>query len=144
MAMFTDILIRNGVISKEQLTHADQVSRDQATSVGEALVSLGYATAEQVMRTIAEEHNLEFIDLNETSISPTVVELVPESVARENTILPLDEASDDALRVIVSDPLDLETFDKTAFHPQLSNRNRFGDSREHPGSDQPVLWPDRG
>ncbi|MCP4194079.1 MAG: Flp pilus assembly complex ATPase component [Planctomycetaceae bacterium] len=115
MAMFTDILIRNGVISKEQLTHADQVSRDQATTVGDALVSLGYAVAEQVMRAIAEEHNLEFIDLNETSISPNVVELVPESVARENTILPLDEVNEDALRVIVSDPLDLETFDKLRF-----------------------------
>jgi len=115
MAMFTDILIGNGAISKDQLSHADQVSRDQSSSVGDALVSLGYASAEQVMRAIAEEHNLEFIDLSETSISPTVVELVPESVARENTILPLDELEDDKLRVIVSDPLDLETFDKLRF-----------------------------
>ena len=46
MAMFTDILIGNGAISKDQLSHADQVSRDQSSSVGDALVSLGYASAE--------------------------------------------------------------------------------------------------
>ncbi len=115
MAKFTEILIRSGHISKEQLGHADQVARDQASSVAETLVSLGYAAPEQVMRAIAEEHNLEYIDLTETSISPAVVELIPESVARENTILPLDEVDDEVLRVIVSDPLDLETFDKLRF-----------------------------
>jgi type IV pilus assembly protein PilB len=112
---FTTILIRNGIISKEQLAHAAQVANNQNTWVGDALVNLGYATGEQVMRAVAQEHNLEYIDLSETQISASVVELVPESVARENTILPLDEIGDDALRVIVSDPYDLETFDKLRF-----------------------------
>jgi type IV pilus assembly protein PilB len=115
MASFTSILIRNRIISKEQLAHANQVATKQNIGVGDALVNLGYATGEQVMRAVAEEHNLEYIDLSETAISPSVVELVPESVARENGILPLDEVSDDALRVIVSDPYDLETFDKLRF-----------------------------
>jgi type IV pilus assembly protein PilB len=115
MAAFTTILIRNRVIGKEQLAHAEQVAAKQGIGVGDALVSLGYATGEQVIRAVAQEHNLEYIDLSETPISPSVVELVPESVARENTILPLDEINDDALRVIVSDPYDLETFDKLRF-----------------------------
>jgi type IV pilus assembly protein PilB len=115
MASFTTILIRNGVIGKEQLAHAEQVGNQKGIGVGDALVNLGYATGEQVMRAVAQEHNLEYIDLSETPISPSVVELVPESVARENTILPLDEIRDDALRVIVSDPYDLGTFDKLRF-----------------------------
>src|SRR4029079_8836088 len=40
-----------------------------------------------------------------------MVELVPESVARENAVLPMAE-EDGALKVIVSDPLDLDTFEK--------------------------------
>ncbi|MCA9169334.1 MAG: type II/IV secretion system protein, partial [Planctomycetales bacterium] len=115
MASFTTILIRNGIISKEQLGHAEQVAGKQGIWEGDALVSLGYATGEQVMRALAQEQNLEYIDLNETPISPAVVELVPESVARENTILPLDEVGDDALRVIASNPYDLGTFDKLRF-----------------------------
>jgi type IV pilus assembly protein PilB len=115
MDEFAKILIRNRTISKEQLVHADQVAKKQGVGVGDALVSLGYATSEQVMRAIAQQHNLEYIDLAEQPISPSVVELVPESVARENTILPLDELGDDVLRVIASDPYDLETFDKLRF-----------------------------
>ena len=67
------------------------------------------------MRAVAEEHGLDFIDLHEVAIPPSVVELVPESVARENAILPMAELDDGALRVIVSDPNDLDTFDKLRF-----------------------------
>ena len=59
MPAFTNILIRQGVISKEQLAHAEEVAREQAIGVGDALDSLGYASGEQVMRAVAEEHNLE-------------------------------------------------------------------------------------
>ena len=43
-----------------------------------------------------------------------VVELVPESVARENAVMPLAE-EDGALKVLVSDPFDFETFEKLQF-----------------------------
>ncbi len=66
------------------------------------------------MRTLAEEHGLDFVNLKEVVIPPSVVELVPESVARENAILPMSE-SDGVLKVIVSDPGDLDTFDKLRF-----------------------------
>jgi phosphomannomutase len=74
----------------------------------------GYATPDEAMRAIAKEHGLDFIDLNDVVIPPSVVELVPESVARENAILPMAE-DDGALKIIVSDPLDLDTFEKLRF-----------------------------
>ncbi|MCA9214855.1 MAG: type II/IV secretion system protein, partial [Planctomycetales bacterium] len=115
MEKFIQILIRKGVISKDQLADAQALANKQDLSISEALVRLGYCTGEQVIRATAQAHNLDYVNLEEISISPTVVELVPESVARENIILPLEEVGDDALRVIVSDPLDLETFDKLRF-----------------------------
>lgn len=114
MANFADILIRQRVISTEQLDEAQQVARESRTKVGDALVRLGYATGDEVMMAMAQEHGLDFVNLNEVVIPPAVVELVPESVARENCILPLSE-EDGALRVIVSDPLDLDTFEKLRF-----------------------------
>ena len=50
----------------------------------------------------------------EVKIPEEVIELVPESVARENAILPLSQ-EDDALKVIVSDPFDIETIEKLRF-----------------------------
>ena len=114
-AAFTEILIRQGVISPEQLADAQAMTRNEPEmQIPDCLVRLGYATGEEVMRAVAQEHGLDFISLDEVVIPPSVVELVPESVARENTVVPLAE-DDGTLKVIVCDPLDLETMDKLRF-----------------------------
>lgn len=114
MGDFTEILIRQGVISPNQLAEAQQMARGSGVKVGDALVRLGYATSEEVMRALAQEHGYDYVDLSEVVIPPSVVELVPESVARENAILPMNE-EDGALKVIISDPMDFETLDKLRF-----------------------------
>jgi len=114
MGDFTDILLRLGIISRDQLEEARKMARETGCKVGDALVRLGYATGDEVMRAIAEEHRLDFVDLDEVVIPPNVIELMPESVARENTVLPMAE-DDGTLRVIASDPLDLDTFEKLRF-----------------------------
>jgi len=114
MADYREILTRRGVVSPDQLNEAESYGKEQRVSVAEALIGLGYATDEDVMRAQAEQHGLDFINLDDTPIPPHIVELLPESVARENKILPLAE-EDDVLRVLASDPLDLETFDKLRF-----------------------------
>jgi len=114
MGDFPDILIRNGTISPDQLNEAEQMSRDQEASIADCLVRLGYATGEEVMKAMAEFHGLEYVDLDEHKIPDEIIELVPESVARENAILPVSE-EDDALKVIVNDPFDIETIEKLRF-----------------------------
>ena len=111
---FTEILIQRGMISPEQLAEARSLANQTKQKVGDSLARLGYASAEDVMRAMAEQHGLEYVDLSDQVIPPSVIELVPESVARENVILPLAEEGT-ALKVVVSDPLDLDTFDKLRF-----------------------------
>ena len=111
---YTEILIRQGVISPEQLAEAQQMPAESGIKLADALTRLGYATSEDVMRAMAEQHGLDYVNLSEVVIPPSVVELVPESVARENVAIPLAE-SDGKLTVIVSDPMDYETFEKLRF-----------------------------
>ncbi len=111
---FTDILIQRGTISSDQLNEADQMAREQDLNIADCLVKLGYATGEEVMHAMAEYHNMAYVDLNNTSIAEEVIELVPESVARENAAIPLVE-DDGALRVAISDPFDIETIEKLRF-----------------------------
>jgi type IV pilus assembly protein PilB len=111
---YTEILVRRGVISSDQLREAKQVCQESGAKLHETIVKLGYASWDDVMRTMAEAFNLEYIDLREVQIPESVIELVPESVARENSILPMSE-DDGALRVIVSDPNDLDTTEKLRF-----------------------------
>jgi len=119
MANFAEILIRKRVISQDQLAEAKKLSKESRKSVAEELIRLGYASGDEVMRAMAQEHGLDFVNLNEVVIPPSVVELVPESVARENAVLPLAE-EDGTLKVIMSDPNDYPTLEKLQF---ILNRN---------------------
>ncbi len=118
-ADFTEILIRKRVISPEQLAEAKRLAKESGKKVADELVRLGYASGDDVMRALAQEHGLDFVNLKEVVIPPSVVELVPESVARENAILPMSE-EEGSLRVIMSDPLDYDTREKLRF---ILNRN---------------------
>ena len=111
---YTDLLLRRGVISLDQLSEAERMARDNNKKVAECLIKLYYATGEEVMRAMAEHHKLDYVDLSEVSIPENIIELVPESVARENGILPMSD-DEDSLVVIMSDPLDIETIEKLRF-----------------------------
>ncbi len=111
---YIDILIRKGAISPDQAREAENMARQSGDRVTDAMVRLGYVTGEEVMRAVAQEHGHEYIDLTEVAIPPQVVELVPESVARENIIMPMAE-DNGSLLVLVSDPQDFETLEKLRF-----------------------------
>jgi len=114
MADLGDYLIKKGILGPEQLQESETVATSRKLKLQDAVVQLGYATGEQVIRVLAELHDYEYFDLDNVPIPPAVVELVPESVARENSVIPFSE-EDGKLKIVVSDPLDFETFDKLKF-----------------------------
>ncbi len=111
---YTEILLRRGIISPEQLAEAQQMASEHGRDVGDCLVQLEYATNEDVVRALAQQHGMDYVDLSAVTIPEHIIELVPEAVARENSVIPLSE-EDDTLTVILSDPLDLETIEKLRF-----------------------------
>lgn len=111
---FTTILLQERIVSKEQLAEAEDLAKRANLPLQEALIRLGYASGEEICRVLAEEHGLEYVNLRDVVIPPHVVELVPESVARENCVMPVAEEDGD-LKVAVSDPNDYETFEKLRF-----------------------------
>ncbi len=111
---FTDILLRRQLLSPDQLDEARTIQQQTGAKLTDTLVKLGYATTEQVMSALAEHHGLQFVDLTEVTIPAAVVELVPESVARENVVLPMSQENG-ALKIIMSDPSDFDTVQKLQF-----------------------------
>src|ERR1700730_14031146 len=111
---FTEILIRRQNLSPDQLSEAKAMQQQTGAKLQETLVKLGYVSADQVMSAMAEFHGLQFVDLTEVTIPSSVVELVPESVARENVILPMSQENG-TLKIIMSDPSDFDTVQKLQF-----------------------------
>ena len=64
---WTEILIRRGIVSPDQLAEADQMSRESGFPLADAFVKLGYAAGEDVMRAMAQFHNMDYIDLSEVT-----------------------------------------------------------------------------
>ena len=114
MREFTDLMLKRGLISLDQLSEAKLISNKEDKPVGRCLVKLGYASGEEVAQSLAEFYKFEYVDLTTIKIPDHVIQLVPESVARENKIIPISDA-DGTIKVLVSDPFDIETIEKLRF-----------------------------
>jgi type IV pilus assembly protein PilB len=116
MREYTDLLLHRGVVGLDQLSEATRMVRESVKplTVGDCLVQLGYCTSEEVTQAMAQFHKMEFVDLNTIRIPDEVIQLVPESVAREQNVIPISEDGD-ALKVLISDPLAFETIEKLRF-----------------------------
>jgi tetratricopeptide (TPR) repeat protein len=127
---FAAILLRWGILTPEQLAEAKGLERRAGMKLCDAIVQLGYATNGQVLSAVAELHGLPCVDLTAVTIPATIIELVPESVARENLVLPL-AAAPRGLFIVLSDPADRDTIQKLQFilnrdvHPVLAPREQI-------------------
>lgn len=107
-------LVEDGLISEEQLAEAEQTASSVGITPDEALVRLDYVNSAQMGKYQAAHFGYEFVDLEKAEIPQSVIELVPESVARENVVIPL-MLDGEALVVVISDPLKYEVLDKLHF-----------------------------
>lgn len=108
---WTEILIRRGTVGPGQIEEARAL---HGIEVEDALVKLGYATSEEIMKAKAEQFNMPYVALREVQIPPNVIELVAESIARENHVVPL-ALEGGTIRVVMHNPMDFETIDKLRF-----------------------------
>ena len=69
------ILLSQGLISDEQLAHAESERKRSGERLEQALARLGIASSEQTMRALAQELALPFVRLDETDIDDSAVEL---------------------------------------------------------------------
>jgi len=111
---FSKLLISEGIVSAEQLAEATRVSGSSGTKVHDEIIKLGYAPPDKVMDALGKAYRLKVVDLVGMTVPQDVIELLPESVARENSIFPLAEMGS-ALRLATSDPTDMELQEKLRF-----------------------------
>jgi type IV pilus assembly protein PilB len=111
---FESRIVRQGIVSEDQLRDAADFASRSGKSVSDALLEMQYATAEQIAKVTADAYRLPYVEIQSAAIDQDVIELVPESIARENVILPVTETAH-SLTIAISDPADLETIEKLRF-----------------------------
>jgi type IV pilus assembly protein PilB len=108
-------LLKNGVIGEEQLAEAKDLAASMGVSLEKSLVTLGYVDEKDIGQAQATQMGVDYLDLSTMQIPPSVVEMVMESVARENIVMPIGLDESGALQVAMHDPSNFEVLDKLRF-----------------------------
>ena len=107
-------LVDDGVISQDQAAEAIEMASNLGIKATEALVKLEYVDGAAISDAQAAQYGYDTVDLSQMEIPPSVIQLVPESVARESIVLPL-ALEGESLLVAINDPLKLDVLDKLRF-----------------------------
>jgi type IV pilus assembly protein PilB len=124
------VLLARQIISQTQLAEAQRVAAQTGAKVPDVLLQLGYVTPAELLTATAIAYGMPTIDLTDVTIPAAVIEMVPESVARENVVIPV-AYENGALRLAIADPSDIDTLQKLQFilnrdlHPVLALKEQI-------------------
>ncbi len=105
------LLVERGLLTLEQLEEALIEKETSGERLGEILVTHGWLTAADVARALADQHDLEYLELAKVEIDPAAASLLPEKFARRYGALPIRFIGDDQVLVALADPTNVLTSD---------------------------------
>lgn len=108
-----DLLVHEQIISEVQLNKALAAQQQTGRKLGATLIELDYLSEDQLLQFLAQQLNVQFLDLTQRRIDPKVAQILPEVQARRLRALVLEERSDSVL-LGMSDPADLSSLDQIA------------------------------
>src|SRR5215468_2325206 len=84
-----DLLVKEKIITPEQLQQATKVQKEANCRLGSALVKLNFLSEEDVTNFLSRQYGVPAINLSYFEIDPSVVKLIPYETAKRYQILPL-------------------------------------------------------
>lgn len=80
----------------------------------------GLSSARELAEAFSDMLNIPFIDIpEECHIERSIIELVPEAIAKRYTLVPFQQESEHSLTVVMANPLDLDALDVLRSQTQL-------------------------
>jgi general secretion pathway protein E/type IV pilus assembly protein PilB len=105
-----EILLRRGLINRQQLEESRRRSSEGSTIV-DAAVELGYVSEENALRALADEVGLEYVDLGTIDVDLSLLKDFPHKLIHRQSLFPVRRANGE-LVVATSDPFDLYPIDE--------------------------------
>jgi type IV pilus assembly protein PilB len=109
-----DLLIRDGLITREQLQQALTDQKGTGNRLGYTLVKLGFVEETEITKMLARQYRMPAVDLSRFEVDERIVKLVPAEVAVKHTVLPLKREGR-TLTVAMSDPTNGAVVDDLKF-----------------------------
>ncbi len=106
-----DVLVKQMLITEEQLQTALEMQRGTGKRLGRLLIDAGFVTEEAVAHGLARQLRVPAVNLKNYTLNSSTVRLLPESPARRLRVIVLEDQREHLLVGFV-DPLDLVAYDE--------------------------------
>ena len=114
-----ELLLREKIISTDQLQAALDFQKKNSLPVGTSLVQLGYISEEEIAQALSRQLGYPYIDLDQFEVYPEVINLIPNDVAKKYVVMPIHRIRS-FLTLAMVDPTDLEVIEDIRFRTGLS------------------------
>jgi type IV pilus assembly protein PilB len=109
-----DLLVKEKIITPEQLQQAMKVQKENSCRLGSALVKLNLLSDEDVTNFLSRQYGVPAINLSYFEIDASVVKLIPYETAKRYQILPLSRVGA-SLTIAMVDPTNVFAMDDIKF-----------------------------
>jgi type IV pilus assembly protein PilB len=109
-----ELLVRENLISLQQLQKAQEESRKSGGRIGSLLVKQGSIAESDLTGFLSKQYGVPSIDLKEFEIDPEVLKLVPKATAEKHMVVPVNRTGA-SLVVAMSDPSNIFAIDDIKF-----------------------------
>jgi type IV pilus assembly protein PilB len=109
-----DTLMRDGLLSREQLTQALVEQKVTKHRLGFVLVKLGLVPELEITKVLARQFRMPAVDLSRFEVDPKILKLVPGDMATKGVVLPLKREGR-TLTVAMADPSDMGLLEDLKF-----------------------------
>ena len=109
-----DLLLKEGLITREHLEKALVEQKLHGTRVGYNLIKLGFLNELDLTRMLARQFRMPAVDLSKFEVDPRITKLIPADLALKHLVLPL-KRDGRTLTVAMADPTDLGVLDDLKF-----------------------------
>jgi type IV pilus assembly protein PilB len=109
-----DMLVKAGLITREQLEKALQQQQSGGGRVGTNLVKLGFIGEDDITSFLSRQYGVPSINLSHFDIDPNVIKLIPSEIAQKHQVIPINRTGN-VLTVAMSDPSNIFAIDDIKF-----------------------------
>src|ERR671925_2015229 len=109
-----ELLVRGGIVTRDQLNQAQNKERDNGSNVVRELVRLGFTTEDKLTEFLGQQFGIEKVELNPSAIEDSVFSLVPPQLVQKHQLVPL-KLLGSSLTVAMADPTDLVAINELKF-----------------------------
>ncbi len=109
-----ELLIRENLISLQQLQKAQDEARKSGQRIGSALIKTGAIEESKLTEFLSKQYGVPAINLKDFDIDPEVLKLIPKEVCEKHQIIPVNRAGA-SLIIAMADPSNIFAVDEIKF-----------------------------